>query len=52
MVSNITSHNQMNHSSVKPDIVMGSNIKSHNNMNHSSLKPQTVLVNNKTATTI
>jgi hypothetical protein len=42
----------MNHSSVKPDIVIVNNITSHNNMNNSSVKPHTVMFNNKIATTI
>jgi hypothetical protein len=52
MVNNITSHNNMNHSSVKHQTVMVNNVTSHNNMNHFSVKPQTVMVNNITATTI
>jgi hypothetical protein len=36
----------MDHSSVKPEIVMGNNINRHNNMNNSSVKHQTVMVNN------
>jgi hypothetical protein len=45
MVNNITSHNNTNHFSVKPQTVMVNNIASHNNMNHFSVKPQTVMVN-------
>jgi DNA-binding transcriptional regulator YbjK len=43
MVNNISSHNNMNHSSVKHQTVMV------NNMNHSSVKHQTVMVNNITS---
>jgi hypothetical protein len=38
MVNNIASHNNMNHSSVKPHTLVVKNITSHNNMNHSTLK--------------
>jgi hypothetical protein len=48
MVNNIANHNNMNHSTVKSQAVMGNNITSHNNMNNSSVKPETVLVNNIT----
>jgi hypothetical protein len=51
MVNNITSHNNTNHFSIKPQTVMVNNIASHNNMNHSSVKHETVMVNNITATT-
>jgi hypothetical protein len=39
----------MNHTSVKPEIVMVNNIANHNNINHSSVKHQTVMVNNITS---
>jgi hypothetical protein len=39
----------MNHTSVKPEIVMVNNITSHNNMNHTSVKPEIVIVNNITS---
>jgi hypothetical protein len=49
MVNNITSHNNMNHSSVKHQTLMVKNIASHNNTNHFSVKPQTLLVKNITS---
>jgi hypothetical protein len=52
MVNNVTSHNNMNRSSVKHETVMVSNITSHSNVNRSSVKPQKVNGNNITATTI
>jgi putative salt-induced outer membrane protein YdiY len=42
----VTSHSNMNHSSVKPHTVLVDNIDLHNNMNHSSVKHQTVMVDN------
>jgi hypothetical protein len=42
MINIIISHNNMNHSSVKPQTVMVNNITSHNNMKHPSVKPQTL----------
>jgi hypothetical protein len=44
MVNNITSHNNMNHFSVKPQTVMVNNITSHSNMNNFSVKLLTVTV--------
>jgi hypothetical protein len=35
---NITNQNNMNHSCLKPQTVIGNNITTHNNMNHSSVK--------------
>jgi hypothetical protein len=52
MVNNITSRNNMNHYSVKPQKVMVNNITSYNNMNHSPVKPQKEMDNNITAPTI
>jgi hypothetical protein len=46
MDNTITSHNNMNHSSVKPHTVLVDNIDLRNNMNHFSFKPHTVLVDN------
>jgi hypothetical protein len=36
----------MNHSSVKPKIVMVDNIANQNNKNHSSVKPYAIMVDN------
>jgi hypothetical protein len=46
MLDNITNHNNMNHSSVKPQTVIVDNIIY--KTNHSSVKPQTVIVDNIT----
>jgi hypothetical protein len=40
------SHNNMNHSSVKPQTVMVNNITNHNNVKYCYLKPKTVTINN------
>jgi hypothetical protein len=46
MVDNIAHHNNINHSSDKPQIAMVDNIAHHTNINHSSDKPQIAMVDN------
>jgi hypothetical protein len=42
MVNNITSHNNMNHSSVKHQTVMVNNIANHSNMKYCYHTPKTI----------
>jgi hypothetical protein len=52
MVKNITSNNNMKHSTLKPEIGNVNNTASHKNMTYTTVKYQTVMVKKLTATTI